>query len=168
MAATVPRTKLAAVNAMLEDVGDRPVNSLAGSSRRDVTRAISTLDDFSRMVQSRGWWFNTERRRITVDGSGYYNIPDDIVHVEVEAGGPTTGQYDATPLLVIREGRLYDTANATDVFTGEPYIDVIVFKLLEFEKLPTNAREYIYAGARAHAVHQVQALPLHRRTSKFP
>ena len=148
MSLEIPMTELEAVNAILGDIGERPVNSLVGvSSRLDVTRAQSSLNQVSRAVQQRGWWFNRERIELTVDGSGYYNIPANCVRVEVESGGPTTGQYSKTPYLVVRGSKLYDTANQTDVFTGADTVVLIIHRLLDYEDLPSIVREYIYATA---------------------
>ena len=70
MAEVVPLTKLDAINQMLHDLGERPVNSLAGSTRLDVNRAIASLDSVLRRLLNRGWWFNSESIRLTVDGAG--------------------------------------------------------------------------------------------------
>ena len=43
--------------------------------------------------------------------------------------------------------RLYDTVNATDTFAGGTTIKLKVHRLLEFEEMPSSAREYCYAAA---------------------
>ena len=147
MSIAAPMSKLEAVNEMLSDIGERPVNVLAGSTRLDVQRAESTLDRVSRSIQGRGWWFNTDLITVTVDGSGYYTIPANYTHVEVLDGGPVQASPAEPPFLVIRSGRLYDANNATDVFTGEPEVDLRGHRLLPYESLPSSAREYIYTVA---------------------
>lgn len=147
MSLEIPMTKLEAVNALLEDLGDRPVNTLTGVTRLDVARAERTLDKISRDVQEKGWWFNTQRVRLVPNGSDQYVIPDEYVHVEWEKDGPTTGQYNETPNLVVRNGVLFDTANNTDVFTGAGQIQLIVHVLLPYESLPSTAKSYVYASA---------------------
>jgi hypothetical protein len=147
MAVTAPLTKLEAINAMLHDLGERPVNSLAGTSRLDVTRAIDSLEHVSRALQTMGWWFNQEIVQLTVDGSGNYNIPDDWTHVEVLSGGPTSGDLDEIPKLTVRGRVLFDVNNSTDVFTGADTLKLKIHRLLEYTDLPTNVREYVYASA---------------------
>ena len=146
MSATAPTTKLEAVNRMLADIGDRPVNTLSGSQRLDVNNAVAALDEATRTLLATGWWFNTEKLRVPVDANDQYLIPTDIVKVEAIDGGPTSGQYEV-PYLVVRGRKLYDTANATDTFPGGPLVVLIVCRLLDYEDLPQNAREYVYATA---------------------
>lgn len=147
MPATAPLTKLEAINAMVHDIGGRPVNTLVGSSRLDITRAVNSLEQVSRSLQQRGWWFNTERFVATVDNDGYYNISDDITHVEVVSGGPTTGPQSQTPCLVMRGRKLYDVNNGTDEFIGAPNVTLVGVRLLGYEDLPSTAREYVYTAA---------------------
>jgi len=132
---------------MLHDLGERPVSTLSGTTRLDVTRAIDSLEHVSRALQSLGWYFNTEIVRLTVDGSGFYNIPDDWVHIEVLSGGPTTGPLNETPKLFVRSRKLYDVNNTTNVFTGAAAVKLCVVRLLEYEEMPATAREYVYASA---------------------
>ena len=146
MSVGVPVSKLEAVNQMLHDLGDRPVNTLSGTSRLDVTRAIASLEQASRQFQIAGWWFNREQIRLTVDGSGNYNLPANAVHVEHTSGGPASGD-EGLPFLVVRGCVLYDTVNATSDFTGAPSILLKIHRLLEFTDLPSSAREYVYAAA---------------------
>lgn len=145
--AVAPLTKLEAVNAILADLGDRPVASLSGSLRLDVTQAIATLDHVSRALQVKGWWFNTDIRTIAVNGAFRYVVPTDVSHVEVIDGGPTTGTV-GTPHLVVRGLYLFDTVNNTNVFTAAtPDVDVQVHSLIDYADLPASAKEYIYAAA---------------------
>ena len=144
--AIVPMTELEAVNLMLYDVGSRPTNTLTSPTRLDVIRAQATLDAMVRSVAQRGYWFNTEIISVSVNGSNKYPIPTSVVHVEVLSGGPTSGTNGA-PFMVARSGFLYDTVNATDTFAGGTTIKLKVHRLLEFEEMPSSAREYCYAAA---------------------
>lgn len=145
MPETAPVTKIEAVNRMLHDLGDRPVSSLADPTRLDVIRAINSIDQTSKMLQIQGWWFNTEKIRITVDASGFYNIPADVTHVRQLQGGPRSGT-EGTPALVVRGTKLYDVNNATNVFIGGESILLKIHRLLVFEDLPGSVREYVYAA----------------------
>lgn len=147
MSAVIPLTQLDAVNLMLADIGDRPVNSLAGNQRLDVTRAIDTLDSVVRQLCTLGWWFNEELVETTIDGSGHYNVAEDWTKVEYVSGGPTSGTRGA-PQYTVRGRKLYDVVNATDTFdAGSSSIRLTVARLIAFEDLPQAAREYAYASA---------------------
>jgi hypothetical protein len=148
MAVPVPATELDAVNDMLFDIGERPVNTLENQSRLDVLRAISSLRTASRMTQETGWWFNTENLIIGLDANNQYTLEEDIVHAEVIDGGPVAAsdQYDME--LVQRGLVLYDRANGIDEFDATSE-DVVLrcVRLLAYEDLPATAREYIYCAA---------------------
>lgn len=146
MSAIAPMTKLDAVNLMLADLGDRPVNTLTDLNRLDVNLAVQAIEATTRAILSHGWWFNTEEATLTPDGSGTYNLPADWAGVEYVSGGPTTGENGA-PVLVARGRLLFDVANSTSTFVGGGEVTVTYFRLLEFEQLPMTAREYIYATA---------------------
>ena len=145
MAEAVPMTKLEAVNAMLHDIGDRPVNTLTGATRLDVVRAIDSLEHVSRAVQLMGWWFNDEIVDLALNGDDQFAIPETYVRVEAIENLPDG--VDRTPHLVVRAGLLYDRANATNTFAGAGAVRLSITRLLEFEDLPSSAREYIYASA---------------------
>lgn len=148
MSFVVPPTALEAVNMMLHDIGERPVNTLDNIARLDVTRALNSLEGVSRMTQANGWWFNRENVTLQINGDGQYIVPDDIVHAEVLSGGPVAGADDYDVELVQRGNKLYDRANATDVFAaGSENVVLRCSRLLEFGDLPENAREYIYCAA---------------------
>tara|TARA_R100001198_G_scaffold85510_1_gene59794 strand:+ start:5364 stop:5969 length:606 start_codon:yes stop_codon:yes gene_type:complete len=147
MSSVIPLTKLDAVNLILADIGDRPVNTLATTNRLDVTRAVDTLDSVVRQLCTLGWWFCEEAVDVVVDNSGHYNIPNDWTKVSYTSGGPTTGVRGA-PQYTVRGRRLYDVVNATDTFDAtSPTINLSISRLLEFEDLPQAAREYAYATA---------------------
>ena len=146
MSATIPLTSLDAVNLMLADLGDRPVNSLADTNRLDVNYAVQALESTTRAILAFGWWFNEEQATLSPDASGYYNLPQDWSAIKYVSGGPGNGTIDF-PRLVARGRRLFDVNNGTDVFVGEPAVTVSFARLLEFDDLPMTAREYIYATA---------------------
>jgi hypothetical protein len=148
MAVPIPATELEAVNEMLYDINERPVNTLENQSRLDVLRAISSLRMASRMTQETGWWFNTENLVVALDSNNQYTLDTDIVHAEVLEGGPATPVDGYEVELVQRGVVLYDRANGTDEFdsTSED-VTLRCVRLLEFEDLPATAREYVYCAA---------------------
>ena len=146
MSATIPLTSLDAVNLMLADLGDRPVNSLSDTNRLDVNYAVQALESTTRAILAFGWWFNEEQATLSPDASGYYNLPQDWSAIKYVSGGPGNGTIDF-PRLVARGRRLFDVANSNDVFIGEPAVTLSFARLLAFDDLPMTAREYIYATA---------------------
>lgn len=148
MAVPTPATELEAVNEMLHDIGERPVNTLENASRLDVVRAIRSLAVVNRMTQETGWWFNRETIVVGLGANNKYTLSDDIVHVEVIEGGPTTPEGGYPVELVQRGLVLYDRNNSTDTFasTSEDVVLQVV-RLLDFADLPATAREYVYCAA---------------------
>ncbi len=151
MALTAPLTKLEAVNEMLYDMGERPVSSITGNARLDVTRAEATLERISRDIQSRSWWFNREERTLVPNGSGEYIIPVNIISVDLVTGvaqgnspvSPITGK---GPNFVVRNGKLVNTVDQVSTgYTDTLTVDVTV--LLVFEDLPSTVKSYVYAAA---------------------
>lgn len=149
-------TKLEAVNDMLYDIGERPVSSLSGNSRLDVTRAEATLDRVTREVCTHGYWFNVEERDIVPNGSGEYIVPSNVVRVDEIEGLGTAVPVDSTTgspanYVVRTISGVRKLINVVDqVSTG--YTDTLTVRvsvLLEFEQLPQTARQYIYAKASA-------------------
>jgi hypothetical protein len=131
-------TELEAVNIMLRDINEAPIASLSGlSDSSDMGKALNTLRQVSREVQSRGWAFNTRTEvALTRDGSNKIAIPTGAMRVEI-----STFKYPNV-LLVIRNGYLYDTVTGTDVLTQDYTAERIVIGL-DFVDLPENAKAYI-------------------------
>lgn len=148
MAAPVPPTELDAVNSMLHDIGERPVNTLVGQSRLDVLRAIDSLETANRMTQSTGWWFNTETIEVGLDVNAQYTLDETIVHAEVTDGGPEEPT-DGYPVRLVQRGtKLYDRANERDTFpTTSEDVTLKCVRLLDYADLPATAREYVYCVA---------------------
>ena len=146
MAASAPLTKLEAVNAILFDIGDRPVNTLTGTTRLDVVRAVESLDHVTRALLGQGWWFNRETTVLSLDGDDKFPVPTDYADVEAIEDIPDAGDHGDTFLLV--RGRfLFDVTSSRDIFPGAGPVTVTFSRLLEYEQLPVTAREYCYAAA---------------------
>ena len=144
-----PMTKLEAVNEILYDIGERPVNTLTGATRLDVIRAIATIERITRDLCTTGYWWNREKTDVSPNGSGQYVIPAAWVRVLVVE--PDQDLSLELPVVesnkwVVRSGFLYDTRTQTNSgFSGD--VTVIFNRLLEFEQLPETARAYVYARA---------------------
>lgn len=125
-------TLLQAVNTMLSCIGEAPVNTLDSGVPTDAVIAQSILDETSREVQSRGWWFNTMKGLSMVrQASGKIAVPSNYVtidHAEMD--------------IVKRGGFVYDLAKNTDVFEKD-IEDVEAIILLDFTDIPEPVRRYV-------------------------
>ena len=78
-------TKLEAINTLLSNVGEAPVNSLSGSLTSDVRLAQNILDEVSRDVQSAGWHFNTEKEvPLAPNSENQVELSDGVARVDLE------------------------------------------------------------------------------------
>lgn len=127
-----PTTELDAVNLMLSTVGESPIVSLEGGSSVDASQAKLMLNNVSRQVQQRGWWFNTEENfKLVPDGvKGYINVPPNTLKVI-----PNEAR------AVLRGFRLYDTEKHTYVFPSPVEVELVI--LLPFSELPEPARNLV-------------------------
>tara|TARA_R100001594_G_scaffold84230_1_gene118752 strand:+ start:635 stop:1246 length:612 start_codon:yes stop_codon:yes gene_type:complete len=143
-------TKLEAINTMLSNVGESPVNSLTGSLTSDVSLAQNILDEISREVQSAGWHFNTEKDTPLIPNSlNEIELSDGVARVDLE-GDNVSSDYD----VVVRGSRLYNRKDRTYTFTETKKYTVTY--MLDWEDLPELARRYIMI--RAARVYQDRLL----------
>jgi len=141
-----PTTELEAVNVMLDTIGESPVSDLDTVTSIDVSKARDMLRAFSREIQSKGWWFNSdEQYEFTLDAQGYCVIPNQILSLRPSIGGLR---------LTLRNKRVWDLDNKTDKFDTAPACDVVWF--FDYEELPETARRYI--AIRAGRVFQTSVL----------
>lgn len=153
---------LDAINEMLLNAGQLPVNSLV--SIPSVDKAKAYLDSVNRSVQSMGWNFNTDRnRKLTPDASaGNIILPQDTLKCDTVGSSAYIGVTIRDNIL--RKTDYYDGEDP-EVFTAPVYVDLVHF--LDFETIPQAARYYItIKAARRYAdaslasgtVHQFTAL----------
>lgn len=124
-------TTLDAVNEMLSVIGESPVSTLETQGLSDVAIAKKIFANVSRLVQAKGWRFNTEADitlPLTVDG--FIANPTNALRIE-----------SADKEVVERGPYLYDLEDKTFTFTET--IDATVIYHLDFETLPEAARWYI-------------------------
>lgn len=128
-----PTTKLEAVNIMLGTVGQAPVSSLTSAPLTDVAVAQSVLDEVTKAVQVRGWYFNTDTDYpLSPDVNGWIQVPSDALRVDPS---------DRTKRIVVRRNKLWDKDNLTDVFAEAVKVDIVW--ALDFEDLPEPARRLV-------------------------
>tara|TARA_R100000808_G_C2153731_1_gene164267 strand:+ start:4852 stop:5472 length:621 start_codon:yes stop_codon:yes gene_type:complete len=137
----LPTTELEAVNVMLSNIGESPVNTLEDDNVVDATVARTILKSISREVQSLGWNFNTDvGYTITKDSNNKFPVPANTAKIDtVDTKSTSSGtDFDVT----LRGKYLYDRKNHTfNIDTDSVTVDLVV--LLDFEDLPETARRYI-------------------------
>jgi hypothetical protein len=136
MGAITPKTELSAVNLILRNAGETPVNSLSGEVPLEASQARETLIEVSEDVQSRGWYFNTEVFQLSPDNNGNILLPTNTLSVR------STGASRSMP-VTSRGRKLYNmTPLATGpVFTGPMTLELVFG--LDYEDMPSIARRYI-------------------------
>lgn len=144
-----PMTELRAVNLVLRNMGEAPVNTLTGSALPpEASVAKQTLDEVSRSLQTRGWYFNREYHQLTPDNDNKIALPSNTLGVrtvEEDRGTPVTkrGQhlYNMTPF---ESGYTFEKAMKLEIIAGLP-----------FDDLPESARKYIaYSAARMEQIRE--------------
>ena len=130
-------TELEAVNLVLKNMGEAPVNSLTGVLPLEAAQAHDALKETSKSVQLQGWYFNREYRTLVPSNSGFIYVPPNTLHVE------TVGESRAFRVTV-RDGRLYNMTPFSDTgYVFEGALKVMIILGLEFVELPSSARHYI-------------------------
>lgn len=135
----LPTTELEAVNAMLDTIGEAPIDSLIDIEAPDAGTALRRLRVASKAVQLIGWEWNTELDVvITPNGDGHLVLPNNTLKV-------IAAQCDSTMRLTHRGDKLYDKKNQTYIFTKTAKATLIVALL--FEEMPEAARQYVMLTA---------------------
>lgn len=138
-----PSTKIESVNSMLSAVGEAPITNL-DEDLAEAQMAVNILDTTSREVQSRGWSWNTDRKRkMNVSSGGEILVPVNAMKIDAVDG--RTGQPDRTKRFVIRDRKIYDIINRTYVFTDHQYVDLVY--ALDFHDLTESGRRFITLDA---------------------
>lgn len=127
--------RIAAVNVLLQAIGESPVSSVETSEAVDVAAASNCLDEFDRMVQARGWPWNTEvALSLSPDSNGNILLPNNCITM--------TRAYPASGDVLVERGRkLYNKTQHTSIFTEAVQVDMTL--KLDWEELPEALRQYI-------------------------
>ena len=124
-----------AVNRVLQMLVEAPVNSLNGQFGL-AQQAQDTINDVSRKIQSEGWSFNTDFKRL---------LQRDAVTLEISVGTNVSrvrvDLYSYPDIDVVQRGsRLYDRRAGSYQFTEDLYADVTY--ILEWDEVPEYAHQY--------------------------
>lgn len=135
MTTTALMTELEALNLMLTVSDEAPVQTLEVTGHLPLSIARGILNQTSRVVQSTGWAFNTERcYPLSRDIDGRIPLAPNTLSMDVDE------RY--SDLDAIQRGLwLYDRHKHTYKFTQDLTGTVIV--LLPWDELPQAARHYI-------------------------
>jgi len=145
-------TELSAVNSILGAIGQSPVTTL-NYENPEVSFIYNILTEVNKDVQNEGWHFNTEYHIATEpDANGYITIPNNALRYDIN-----DGLKDRSKDVVMRNGRLYDLVNHTDVFTETLYLDLVT--LYAFEDLPNPFQRYVTYRSAVRAATQLVSNP---------
>lgn len=128
-------TELDAINTMLSVIGEAPVNSVENTGVVDAVMARQILTETMRMVQARGWHWNSD---LGVKLVPTFPAPGDLY---VPANTLRIDPVDTSLDLVQRGTRLWDRRNHTFKFSVPVIVDIV--RLLPFDEIPQAARDYI-------------------------
>ena len=162
MTVTTKTTELEAVNTILSTIGEAPINSLTGTLPVDATTAKNVLSEINREVQSAGWHFNSHYKvDLSRDGDNKIPIGTDVLRVELNTKYSKTS-YD----VVQRDSFLYNLAKNEETF-DQNFTDNTIVYLLDFSKLPEQAKRYItIRAARVFHDRTLGATTLHKFSSE--
>ena len=152
---STPSTEqLAAVNELLQSIGQAPVSTL-DTSNPDVSIAWNTLVSTSRDVQAEGWTFNREyhitaTRSSATATNNYILLADNELQVDlidnVENKGHG-GVIRATTISGSLTRFLYDREQHSNTWNYNPIVDKIFY--FDWETVPVPIQAYIIARAAA-------------------
>ena len=143
-------SRLQAINMCLAGVGVGPVASEEDSGLDALTAGV-VVDQVTRDVQSKAYWFNTERNWNLAPNAttGIIAVPSNVDEVLAYAASARTE-------LTIRGSQVYDTFSHTynllPIVNSDDKICFVFQMSLDFTDLPALAKNYIaYRAKRLYA-----------------
>lgn len=124
-------TLLEAVNICLQNIGEQPVNSLETQQVTEAAMAESTILEFHKEGQTRGWSWNTEHAyRYTKDTAGQIVVPANVVSFSTDA-------YEWAGRFQLRGQAVYDRQERSTTLGSEiSFLDADVVLLLPWDECP--------------------------------
>lgn len=149
MFSLTPTTELEAVNIILKNIGEAPVNSLEVSLPIDASKARATLHEISRQTQNRGWHWNTEIHELQPNVDNKIAVPSNALRI-------STTNDDEQTSIIMRGSFLYKKAPKANTYTFDRALTCEIIFFLDFEELPEAARRFVTMYAAKY--HQEQDL----------
>ena len=152
-------TELSAINSILGTIGQAPIQQV-DLENPEVNLIYNLLQESIIDVLGEGWSFNKEDHvTLTPDSDGFITVPANALHYDI-----SDGQRLRSKDVTIKNGRLYDKVDHTDIFTAD--IDVDIVRLLGFDldlankaevggSIPEVFKRYIIAKASTRAAVQL-------------
>ena len=141
----------AAVNELLQSIGQAPVSTL-DTSNPDVSIAWNTLVSTSRDVQAEGWTFNTEKnvklkRSTTAGYVDYILLSLTRTELRVDLVNNLENQNHNSVIRRDESGRYFlrDKEQHSNTWNYDPLCNIVYF--FDFETLPIPILNYVIARA---------------------
>ena len=132
-------TLLEAVNICLQNIGEQPVNTLENQQLVEATMAETTILEFHKEGQIRGWSWNTEELYpFTKNTSNEIEVPTNVVNWSPDA-------YEWAGRFQLRGQRVYDTENRTYAITDSTLTELKadVTWLLTWDECPEAFNRWV-------------------------
>ena len=132
-------TLLEAVNICLQNIGEQPVNTLENQQLVEATMAETTILEFHKEGQIRGWSWNTEELYpFTKNGSNEIEVPTNVVSWSPDA-------YEWAGRFQLRGQKVYDTENRTYAITDSTLTELKadVTWLLTWDECPEAFNRWV-------------------------
>lgn len=150
-------TKLKAVNVILAGQGETPIDSLDATQSSLAQKAIEVLEETSRSLQAKGWFWNTEDDfPLNPNADGEVYTPVNSMRVS----RPNNGVGD---ILVVRGQRVYNRTQRTYTFPqGQPItVDMVLY--LDWDDVPEFAKQaIIYVAQRRFQMRELTSTAIDR------
>lgn len=136
-------TKLKAVNILLAGMGENPIESLVVSQSSLAQKALEALEESSRSLQVKGWYWNSEDN-FPLSRASTGEIPLPINRIRVSRVAHSGGD-----ILVERGSRLYNRTDHTFQFPEGEEVRVDLVLYLAWDDIPEFAKQsIIYVAQR--------------------
>ena len=152
-------TELSAINTILGTIGQAPIQHI-DLENPEVNIIYNLLQESIIDVLGEGWSFNKEDHiTLTPDHNGFITVPTNVLHYDI-----SDGQRLRSKDVTIRNGRLYDKVDHTDIFTSSVDVDVVWLFGFDLDlankaqvggSIPEVFKRYIIAKASTRAAVQL-------------
>ena len=129
-------TKLKAVNVILAGMGEVPITTLDASQSGLAQKAEDVLDETSRTLQAKGYYWNSEDDySLSPDASGNVYLPANTTRV---SRAYIAGSSD---ILIQRGQKIYNRTKHTFTFPQGTTVKVDIVVYLDWDDLPEFAKQ---------------------------